>query len=241
MREVCKRAAWVLKKVQEAVAPGVSTYELDCIAQKSMEECDVQSASYGYGHGKHRFPGYICVSVNEELVHGIGRPQRFIQPGDIVSLDVTVKYDGFVGDNAETVCVEPIDLKIKDLVDVTRKALKEGISQACPGNRVGHISSAIQHFVESKGYNVVRELVGHGIGRNMHEEPQIPNFGRPTDGPVLQEGMTLAIEPMVTLGSAVIKTADDGWTVSMKDRKWCAHAEHTILITKDGPEILTIG
>lgn len=240
MREVCKRAAWVLKKVQEAVVPGISTYELDCIAQKSMEECEVQSASYGYGSGRNRFPRHICISVNEELVHGIGHPKHLIKSGDIVSLDVAVKYDGFVGDNTETVCVEPIDPKIKELVDVTRGALQEGIVQARPGNRVGHISSAIQRFVETKGYNVVRELVGHGVGRNMHEEPQVPNFGRPSEGPVLQTGMTIAIEPMVTIGLPVIETAEDGWTISTKDRKWCAHAEHTILITKDGPEILTI-
>jgi methionyl aminopeptidase len=204
-----------------------------------MEECEVESASYGYGNGKNPFPRYICVSVNREVVHGIGRRDRLLEEGDIVSLDVAVRYNGFVGDNTKTVCVGKVSRKVKDLVQATEDSLIEGIAQARVGHRVGHISAAIQRFVESKGYRVVRQLVGHGVGREMHEDPPVPNFGQPSDGPFLQAGMTLAIEPMVVENSPAIETADDGWTVFTKDGGMCAHFEHTVLISKDGPEILT--
>lgn len=240
MREACRRAAWVLTKVKAAVCEGVSTYDIDQLAKSAMDECEVTSTSYGYVSGSRRFPGYICISINEQVVHGIGVKEKILHQGDIVSLDVAVRYDGFVGDNATTVMLDPVEPRIRNLVDVTEQALYKGIDQAREGKRVGDISFAVQNFAESNGYSVVRELVGHGIGREMHEEPQVPNFGPANIGPKLKAGMTLAIEPMVNMGARDVVTAKDGWTIVTKDRKPCAHFEHTVLITKDEPEILTI-
>ena len=240
MRDACKMAALVLDRVKSAVVVGISTYELDQIAKTVMDEYGVVSTAHGYVSGRKVFPSYICISVNEQVVHGIGSRDKILQKGDIVSLDVACRYNGFVGDNAATVMLEPVDESVSKLVNATRDALSCGIAKAVDGNRVGDISAAIQDFAEKHGYSVVRELVGHGIGRDMHEDPQIPNYGRPNSGPILKSGMTIAIEPMINLGTRYIETEKDGWTIVTKDKKPSAHFEHTILITKDSPEILTI-
>ena len=232
-------AAWVLERVKQAVKPGVSTYELDQVAKNAMEERGARSAAYGYGGPKNPFPSYICISLNNEVVHGIGRKDRIVNEGDIVSLDVALHYNGYVGDNTYTVAVGEVSEEAKRLLSVTEQALYKGIDQARAGNRVGDISWAIQQFGEQHHLGVVRELVGHGVGHEKHEEPQVPNVGKPNKGPLLQEGLVIAIEPMLTLGSPAIKTLQDGWSVVTKDGKWCAHFEHTILITKDSAEILT--
>jgi methionyl aminopeptidase len=190
--------------------------------------------------GSRRFPSYSCLSVNEEVVHGIGSVNRILQDGDVVALDVVVSYQGFIGDNACTVAVGEIPAETRKLLEVTQEALRKGISRAVAGKRVGDISSAVQRHVETNGFSVVREFVGHGVGVSMHEEPQIPNFGRPGTGPKLRPGMTLAIEPMVNLGRPEVEVLADGWTVTTRDRTPSAHFEHTVLITDGAPEVLTI-
>lgn len=240
MREAGAVAATVLHRLAEMVQPGVTTYDLDQEGKQLIESFGAKSACFNYTANGISFPSYTCISVNEEVVHGIGTLKRIIQEGDIVSLDVSVVYEGYIGDNAKTVLVEPVAKEIADMVKATQEALMQGIQQARPGNRVGDISHAIQRFVEGKRYGIVREFVGHGVGKTMHEEPQIPNFGRPKKGPKLMEGMTLAIEPMVNLGKADVEYANDGWTILTKDRKPSAHFEHTILVTSDEPEILTL-
>jgi methionyl aminopeptidase len=240
MREACRIAATVLAAMKAHVREGVSTYELDQIARNLMLEEGAISASHNYQVGSRRFPSHTCISVNEEVVHGIATPQRLLRRGDIVSLDVTVVHQGFIGDNACTVRVGEVAPEVDRLVSVTEEALEVGIRQARAGHRVGDISHAVQHFVESHGLSVVREFVGHGVGRSMHEEPQIPNFGKRGKGPELMPGMTLAIEPMVNLGRAEVEVLRDGWTVVTKDRRPSAHFEHTVLVTSGDPEILTI-
>jgi methionyl aminopeptidase len=205
-----------------------------------MLEEGAVSACYNYQVGKRRFPSYTCISVNEEVVHGIASTKRVLRRGDVVALDVTVIHRGFVGDNACTVRVGEVDPQVDRLLTVTEEALHVGIQEARPGNRVGDISAAIQRFVESHGFSVVREFVGHGVGRSMHEDPQIPNFGKSGSGPQLLPGMTLAIEPMVNLGRPEVEVLADGWTVVARDRRPSAHFEHTVLVTPEGPEILTV-
>lgn len=240
MRESCKVAAQVLERTAKFVEAGVTTYDIDNFARKVMEELGAVSTSHNYRCGNAVFPGYICVSVNEEVIHGIGTMRRTIQPGDIVSLDVVTRYKGFVGDNTRTVLIEPVAEPIRKLCEVTEGALYAGIAAARRGNRVGDISYAIQQFIKPHGYGIVRDFTGHGVGRSMHEEPQVPNYGKPHKGEKLRPGMTLAIEPMVNLGTHQIDIAPDGWTVLTRDRKPAAHYEHTILITEDEPEILTV-
>ena len=240
MREACKVAAQVLDRTAKFVEVGMTTYDIDNYARKVMEELGAESTSHNYRCGNSVFPGYICVSVNEEVIHGIGTMRRTIRPGDIVSLDVVTRYKGFVGDNTRTVLVEPVAEPIRKLCEVTEGALYAGIAAAKRGNRVGDISHAIEQFVKPYGYGIVRDFTGHGVGRSMHEEPQVPNYGKPHKGEKLRPGMTLAIEPMVNMGTHLIDIADDGWTVLTRDRKPAAHAEHTILITEDEPEILTV-
>ena len=239
MREAGRCAAEVLDAVKQRVAPGVSTWDLDQFAKSVMDSLGAVSTAYGYGDKKNPYPSYICISLNDEIVHGIGRQDVIIKEGDIVSLDVAVKYRGFVGDNTLTVAVGEISKKNQLLLQVTEQALYKGIDQAVEGNCVGDISWAIQSFAEKHRLGVVRELVGHGVGREMHEEPQVPNYGVPHSGPRLKAGMTIAIEPMFTLGLPKLCTLDDGWTVVTQDGSCSAHFEHTILITKDSPEILT--
>jgi len=239
MRESCAIAAVVLAKLRECVHPGVTTYDLDQIGRELIAAQGARSADYGYQHNSRRFPAYICVSVNEEVVHGIGSLKRVLRDGDIVSLDVTVEHKGYIGDNAVTVPVGRIAPKLEKLLQVTEQALQVGIRQTQVGGRIGDISAAIQAYVEGHGFSVVRDLVGHGVGVSMHEPPEIPNFGRPGTGDRIKPGMTLAIEPMVNLGGSQTRTLADGWTVVTADGLPSAHFEHTVLTTGKGPEILT--
>jgi methionyl aminopeptidase len=199
-----------------------------------------RSACFGYQHGSRRYPAYTCISVNDEVVHGIPSFRRVLHDGDIVSLDIVVWHEGYVGDNAFTVPVGAIAAPVEKLLRVTQEALALGIKQAQVGNRIGDISFAIQSYVEANGFNVVREMVGHGVGVAMHEPPEIPNFGRKGTGDKIKPGMTLAIEPMVNLGGHKTKTLADGWTVVTTDGSPSAHFEHTVLTTDHGPEILTL-
>lgn len=240
MREACVIAANVLEKLCRVVQVGISTWEIDQAAKKFMAEYSVRSACYKYKNGNLRFPSYICTSVNDEIIHGIGKPERKLVSGDIVSLDVCVIYKGFVGDNTRTVIVGEAKPDVKKLVETSRLAMMEGIAAAVVGNRVGDISNAIQTCVEKAGFGIVKEFTGHGVGKSLHEEPQIANYGKAGTGAILKEGMTLAIEPMITLGSAKIMEEPDGWTIRTADSKPSSHSEHTILVGKTGPEILTI-
>lgn len=235
MRVACEKASLVLQEVVAFLRPGLTTREVDEFAAECIRAQNAKSAFLGYKN----YPCHICISVNEEVVHGIAGDRR-IQFGDIVSLDVGVRYNGYVGDTACTVPVGGCSAEAQRLIDVTRQSLYCGIAQAVPGNRVVDISRAIQQCVESHGFNVVREFVGHGVGRSVHEDPQIPNFvdGR-RHSPRLRPGMTLAIEPMVTAGRPEVKVLNDGWTVVTKDGSLAAHFEHTVLVTEHGPEILT--
>jgi methionyl aminopeptidase len=240
MREACAIAAAVLAKLRKVVAPGITTYDLDQAGRNLIAEHGARSADYGYQHGSRRYPAYICVSVNEEVVHGIGSLKRVLRDGDIVSLDVTVEHRGYIGDNAVTIPVGTITPQLQKLLRVTEQALDLGIRQAQPGNRIGDISAAVQGFVEGQGFSVVREMVGHGVGVEMHEPPEIPNFGRRGTGDRIRPGMTLAIEPMVNVGGHRVRTLADGWTVVTEDGLPSAHFEHTVLTTEKGPEILTL-
>jgi len=240
VRESCVIAATVLDKLCQMVEAGVTTYDLDQEGKKLLAEMGAESACYNYQVGSKIYPAYTCLSVNDEVVHGIGKLSTVLKDGDNITVDVCVKYNGFVGDNARTVIVGKGSDEMQLLVNRTREALDLGIAQARPGKRVGDISHAIQSFVEGHGYSVVRNFVGHGVGRTMHEDPQIPNFGRKKSGAKLYPGMTLAIEPMVCLGSHILEEADDHWTARTKDGKPAAHFEHTVLVTGDEPEILTI-
>jgi methionyl aminopeptidase len=239
MREACAVAAQVLHDLKVLVRPGVTTQDLDEAGRDMMAARGARSADYGYQIGNRRYPAHTCISVNEEVVHGVPSLRRVLQDGDIVSLDVTVAYNGYIGDNALTVPVGVIRPELARLVEVTAESIALGIRQAVVGNRIGDVSHAIQAYVESHGYSVVRDLVGHGVGEQMHEPPEIPNFGRRGTGPVIKPGMTLAIEPMVNLGGHRTKTLSDGWTVITADRSPSAHFEHTVLTTEQGPEILT--
>ncbi len=234
MRPACGVARAVLDEVCEFIQPGRTTREVEDHAAARIKHYGARSAFYGY----RKFPCHLCISVNEQVVHGIASERR-LEFGDIVSLDVGVIYNGFIGDNARTVAVGGCSVEAQQLMDVTEQSLYEGIAQAVPGNRVVDISRHIQQFVEANGYNVVREFVGHGVGRSMHEEPQIPNFVDGKSSPKLRPGMTLAIEPMVVGGAPEVKILKDGWTVITKDGQLSAHFEHTILITESEPEILT--
>jgi methionyl aminopeptidase len=226
--------ARVLDAVAERVAPGVTTGELDAYAAELIKGMGGTAAFYGY----HGYPGHLCVSVNEEVVHGIPG-KRIIQQGDVVSLDVGVWFNGFIGDCATTVLVGDVPKKTRKLIQTTRQALLDGIAKAVQGNRLSDVSHAVQKRAEGDGFSVVRKFVGHGVGREMHEEPQIPNFGPPGKGPLLRAGMTLAIEPMINLGTHKVKVLNDGWTVVAADRKPSAHFEFTVAVGRDGPEVLT--
>lgn len=240
MRESCAIAALVLQQLKELVRPGITTYDLDQAARDLIARQGARSACHGYQIGSRRFPAYTCLSVNEEVVHGIGSLKRVLQDGDVISLDVVVEYNGYIGDNATTVPIGVISPRVAELLKVSEEALAIGIRQAIVGNRVGDISHAIQTHCEKHGFGVVRDLVGHGVGVSMHEEPQIPNFGRRNSGDKIKPGMTLAIEPMVNLGTWRTKTLSDGWTIITADNAPSAHFEHTVLTTENGPEILTI-
>jgi methionyl aminopeptidase len=238
MRRACRTASEILDRVSELVRPGITTKEVDRAAADFMEEAGVKSAFLGYRLGHRVFPGNICISLNDEIVHGIGS-QRRIQYGDIIKLDIGVVQDGWVGDTATTVPVGVIDDRTEHLLRVTEKALSRAIAVATEGIRLGDLCAEIEEEATQHHFNVVREFVGHGVGRKLHEEPQVPNYGKRGSGPKLRSGMTLAIEPMINLGAASVRLLDDGWTVCTADGMPSAHFEHTILITDDEPEILT--
>lgn len=234
MRRSCFIAAELLQKVAAYVHPGCSLEEIDQFAGKLIVEHGAQSAFLGY----KGFPGNTCLSVNEEVVHGTPRKRR-LQYGDILSIDLGIVYEGWVGDTATTIPIGEISPEIHNLLEATEKSLYFAIDKARAGKRLGNVSHAVEAYVSSQGFSVVREFVGHGVGRTLHEEPQIPNFGPPSQGPKLKPGMCLAIEPMVNLGAGKVKILNDGWTVVTADGKASAHFEHTILVTEKDPEILT--
>jgi methionyl aminopeptidase len=238
MRLACRTASDILDRVTELIRPGISTKEVDEAAADFIHEANVRSAFLGYRLGHRVFPGNICISLNDEVVHGIASARR-IQYGDIVKLDIGVIQNGWVGDTAATVPVGMVDERIDQLLRVTEKALERAIKVATEGSRLGDICAEIEDEAVQNGFSVVREFVGHGVGRKLHEEPQIPNYGKRGSGPKLRAGMTLAIEPMINLGTAAVRLLDDGWTVRTADGMPSAHFEHTVLITKDDPEILT--
>jgi len=234
MRRAGEAAAEILNRLAELVAPGVTTGEIDHAASQFMAEAGVKSAFLGY----KKFPGHICISVNEEVVHGIGGPRKILY-GDIVKLDVGIVRDGWIGDTAMSIPVGIIDPEVERLLIVTEQALNGAVELVRSGRRLGDVSAYIEEQTKSRGYTVVREFVGHGVGRSLHEEPQIPNFGKRGTGPTLKAGMTLAIEPMINLGKAAIKVLPDKWTVVAADGLPSAHFEHTVLVTDGAPEILT--
>jgi methionyl aminopeptidase len=225
----------VLNEVAGFIRPGLTTKEIDEYAADVIQKHGAKSAFLGY----KKYPCHICISVNDEVVHGLAKDRR-VEFGDIISLDVGVRYNGFIGDTARTVAVGGCSVGAQRLLDVTKQALYKGIAQALPGNRIVDISRSIQVHVETHGYSVVREFVGHGVGKSVHEEPQIPNYVEPgKNSPKLRPGMTLAIEPMVNAGRPDVKIMKDGWTVVTIDGQLSAHFEHTVLITEGEPEILT--
>jgi methionyl aminopeptidase len=234
MRPACAVAGRVLDEITAFIKPGLTTRQVDEFAAARIKSHGAKSAFLGY----RKYPCQTCISVNDEVVHGLagGRELCF---GDIVSVDVGVIYKGFVGDTARTVAVGGCGVLAQRLMDVTERALHEGIAAAVPGNRVTDISRAVQNYVEDNGFNVVREFVGHGVGRSMHEEPQVPNFVDPKSNQKLRPGMTLAIEPMVNAGQPGVKILKDGWTVVTQDGSLSAHFEQTVLVTESEPEILT--
>lgn len=235
MREAGRIAANALKLAGAAVQPGVSTWEVDRVARRYIEEQGATPTFLGYGG----YPASACVSVNNVVIHGIPSKEHLIKEGDIVSIDVGATYDGYVGDNAWTFPCGKVSAEAQSLMDATRESLFEGIKNAVAGNRLGDVGSAIQRYVEARGYSVVRDFVGHGVGAKMHEDPSVPNYGTPGRGVRLLPGMTIAIEPMINLGVKEVKTLEDGWTTVTADGKLSAHFEKSIAVTPDGPVILT--
>jgi methionyl aminopeptidase len=235
MRRAGEIVAIVLDVLKKRIKPGIITEELNAISIEELNKHGARSSFKGY----RGYPACLCVSINDELVHGIPG-NRVLKEGDIVTIDFGAICNGFHGDAARTIAVGQISDTAKKLIDTTENALKVGIESALNGARLGDVSYSIQSFVESNGFSVVREYAGHGIGRQMHEDPQIPNYGKPGQGPVLKRGMALALEPMVTVGDWHTKVGSDGWTVSTADGSLCAHFENTIVITDGKPEILTV-
>lgn len=235
MREAGRIVSEILDELEKAVAPGVTTWDLDALAEKLIYAKGAKPAFKGY----LGFPSCLCASINEEVVHGIPSKKRKLIAGDLMKLDFGVVYRGFFGDSARTVPVGKVGQEALALVNVTRQSLQKGIAAAVPGNRIGDISHAIQSYVEAHGYAVVRSFTGHGIGRKLHEKPEVPNFGAPGEGMKLRPGMTIAIEPMVNLGTWEVGLLEDDWTAVTLDSKLSAHFEHTVLITDHGPEVLT--
>lgn len=241
MREAGRIVGQVLQLLKEETKPGITTLDLDKIVRKEYAKRGAIATFIGYPPGSpNPFKHTICTSINEELVHGVPSNEKVIKAGDIVSLDLGATFKGFVGDSAVTIGVGEITPEAQKLLDVTRESLWQGIRAARAGERLGVVSNAIGEYIESQGYGVVREYVGHGVGRKMHEEPQVPNYGPPDRGPVLRKGMVLALEPMVTIGDYRTKKHADGWTVSTLDGSLCAHFEHTIAITDGEAEVLTL-
>ncbi|WP_319542785.1 type I methionyl aminopeptidase [uncultured Pseudodesulfovibrio sp.] len=237
MREANRIVSTILDELEENVKPGVSTMLFEDICRSMCDQYDVRPAFLGY----QGFPFALCCSVNDEIVHGFPSKERFLEEGDIVSVDMGVVYEGFYGDSARTFAVGQVSDEAKKLMDVTRESLYKGIDKAVPGNNLYDISAAIQSYVEGFGFGIVRRFVGHGIGSHLHEKPEIPNFvPKGIAGLPLKAGMVLAIEPMVTVGSHEVEVLEDKWTAVTKDRKLSAHFEHTVAITSDGPMILSL-
>ena len=236
MKEACRISAAALRLAGEAVRPGVSTWEIDRIAYEYIKS---QGAEPNFLH-LYGFPATACISVNDEVIHGIPSKDRILRSGDIVSIDLGAKLHGYNGDNAATFACGEISDEAKRLMDTTRESLYVGIEAAVYGNKVGDIGHAVQAYCEARGYGIVREYTGHGVGKALHEDPSVPNYGTPGRGARLVPGMTIAIEPMVNQGAAAIKQLPDGWTVKTADGKLSAHFEHTVAITKSGPVILTV-
>jgi methionyl aminopeptidase len=240
IRAACQIVADVLKRLAEVVAPGVSTAELDALAEKWTRERGAVPAFKGYNVGGRVYPSSLCVSINEEVVHGMPSPKRVLEASDIVGLDFGAVYKGYYGDSAVTVPVGEVTEDAERLMRVTRESLYCGIDNMRVGNRIRDISAAIQKHAESHGYGVVRDFVGHGIGQRLHEEPQVPNYVGAGQNPRLKEGMVLAIEPMVCEGTYEVEVLQDGWTAVTRDRRLAAHFEHSVAVTANGPEILTL-
>ncbi|MFA6469924.1 MAG: type I methionyl aminopeptidase [Bacteroidota bacterium] len=240
MRESSRIVGEVIKLIGTQVKPGVSTAQLDAMAEDYIRSCNAEPAFKGYGSDpKNLFPGTLCVSVDSEVVHGIPG-SRVLREGEIVSIDVGAKKNGFYGDGAFTFPVGHVSDEKLHLMKVTKESLDRAVEQAVEGNRIGDIAFAVQSLVEAEGFSVVRDLVGHGVGRELHEDPQVPNYGKPGKGTVLKEGMTLAIEPMVNAGSFKVLTAADRWTIVTQDGRPSAHFEYTVVVRKGKAEVLTI-
>ncbi|GAB6138740.1 type I methionyl aminopeptidase [Halanaerobaculum tunisiense] len=236
--ELMKQAGQIVaethKLLADKIEPGITTQEIDQLAEEFILDQGAEPAFKGY----QGFPNTVCVAINEQVVHGI--PGSYsLKSGDIIGLDIGAVINGYYGDAAQTLAVGEVSSTAQDLLQVTKESLLQGIEEAKIGNRVSDISHAIQQHAEGNGYSVVRKFVGHGIGKKMHEDPQVPNFGAPNRGPRLKEGMVLAIEPMINLGTPRVKTLDDGWTVITQDEELSAHFEYTVAITESGPQILT--
>ncbi len=235
MRKACQISAEALKVAGEAVKPGITTYEIDQIAYRYIKKQGAEPNFLNY----NGFPATACISINDEVIHGIPSKKRVLKEGDIVSIDLGAKVNGYNGDNAATFAVGNISDEAKRLCDTTRESLYKAIEQAVAGNRIGDIGYAVQSYCEERGFSVVREYTGHGVGTHLHEDPSVPNYGTPGRGQRLLPGMIIAIEPMINQGSKAIKCLPDGWTVKTLDGKLSAHFEHTIVITKGEPIILT--
>ena len=236
MKEACRISAGALQTAGKAVEPGVTTAEIDRLAEEYIRSQGGEPNFKNY----EGYPATACISINNEVIHGIPSAKRKLRAGDIVSIDLGAKFDGYHGDNAATFACGDISEEAKRLMDATRESLYEGIKAARAGGRVGDIGHAVQSYVEARGYTVVRQFVGHGVGTHLHEAPEVPNFGTPGRGVRLMPGMTIAIEPMVNAGAAGVEVQPDGWTVLTKDGSLSAHFEHTVAITADGPKIMTL-
>ena len=235
MREAGRISALALQAGGKAVQPGASTWEIDQEIRRFIEKCGAKPNFLGYGG----FPGSACISVNHVVIHGIPSKNIILKQGDIVSIDTGAMIDGYNGDNAYTFACGDISKEAQALLDATRESLNEGIAMAKPGNRIGDVGSAVQRYVEARGYSVVRDFVGHGVGTSLHEDPSVPNYGKPGRGVRLTPGMVIAIEPMINAGTKSVRVMKDGWTTVTADGSLSAHFEHTVAITPDGPVILT--
>ena len=234
MRRAGETAANILQQLAELVAPGITTGEIDRAASRLMAAAGVRSAFLGY----KKFPGHICISLNEEVVHGIGGPRK-IAYGDVVKIDCGIICDGWIGDTATSVPAGTVDPAVEKLLATTKAILEGAVQLVRPGRRLGDVGNYVEAEAVKQGYSIVKEFVGHGVGRSLHEEPQIPNFGKRGTGPVLKPGMTLAIEPMINIGKSKVRVLEDKWTVVAADGLPSAHFEHTVLVTNDAPEVLT--
>jgi methionyl aminopeptidase len=239
MRKPARITAEILAALREKARPGVTTADLDREAERLIAKAGARSAFKNYRVGNVVFPAVLCASVNDEIVHGIPSERRELTDGDIIGLDFGVQVDGYFADSAVTVAIGKIDEESARLIAATEASMLKGIEQACDGGRLGDIGSAVQDEAEAAGFSVVRDFVGHGIGRALHEDPQVPNFGKRGRGRTITRGMVLAIEPMVNAGSPAVRVDDDGWTARTADGRRSAHFEHTVAVTKNGPEILT--